>query len=81
MQGWKAVLFFQQIQMIRKYLNHFLLQSFSQSLILVEKEKFDKNFVWQDSYDDAQGDRDDKIEEIWVKIGCVLSFCICILHY
>ena len=80
MQGWKAVLFFQQIQMIRKYLNHFLLQSFSQSLILVEKEKFDKNFVWQDSYDDAQGDRDDKIEEIWVKIGCVLSFCICILH-
>ena len=49
--------------MIRKYLNHFLLQSFSQSLILVEKEKFDKNFVWQDSYDDAQGDRDDKIEE------------------
>ena len=67
--------------MIRKYLNHFLLQSFSQSLILVEKEKFDKNFVWQDSYDDAQGDRDDNIEEIWVKIGCVLSFCICILHY
>ena len=57
--------------MIRKYLNHFLLQSFSQSLILVEKEKFDKNFVWQDSYDDAQGDRDDKIEEkvdIWMKI-------------
>ena len=49
--------------MIRKYLNHFLLQSFSQSLILVEKEKFDKNFVWQDSYDDDQGDRDDKIEE------------------
>ena len=78
MQGWKAVLFFQQIQMIRKYLNHFLLQSFSQSLILVEKEKFDKNFVWQDSYDDAQGDRDDKIEEkvdIWMKIDCVLSFC------
>ena len=63
MQGWKAVLFFQQIQMIRKYLNHFLLQSFSQSLILVEKEEFDKNFVWQDSYDDDQGDRDDKIEE------------------
>ena len=57
--------------MIRKYLNHFLLQSFSQSLILVEKEKFDKNFVWQDSYDDAQGDRDDKIKEkvdIWMKI-------------
>ena len=57
--------------MIRKYLNHFSLQSFSQSLILVEKEKFDKNFVWQDSYDDAQGDRDDKIEEkvdIWMKI-------------
>ena len=57
--------------MIRKYLNHFLLQSFSQSLILVEKEKFDKNFVWQDSYDDAQGDRDDKIEkkvDIWMKI-------------
>ena len=50
----------------------------------MEKEKFDKNFVWQDSYDDDQGDRDDKIEEkveIWVKIGCVLSFCICILHY
>ena len=71
MQGWKAVLFFQQIQMIRKYLNHFLLQSFSQSLILVEKGKLDKNFVWQDSYDDAQGDRDDKIEEkvdIWMKI-------------
>ena len=71
MQGWKAVLFFQQIQMIRKYLNHFLLQSFSQSLILVEKEEFDKNFVWQDSYDDDQGDRDDKIEEkvdIWMKI-------------
>ena len=67
--------------MIRKYLNHFLLQSVSQSLILVEKEEFDKNFVWQDSYDDDQGDRDDKIEEIWVKIGCVLSFCICILHY
>ena len=62
---------FQQIQMIRKYLNHFSLQSFSQSLILVEKEKFDKNFVWQDSYDDNQGDRDDKIEEkvdIWMKI-------------
>ena len=78
MQGWKAVLFFQQIQMIRKYLNHFLLQSFSQSLILVEKEKFDKNFVWLDSYDDNQGDRDDKIEEkvdIWMKIDCVLSFC------
>ena len=57
--------------MIRKYLNHFSLQSVSQSLILVEKEKFDKNFVWQDSYDDAQGDRDDKIEEkvdIWMKI-------------
>ena len=37
----------------------------------MEKEKFDKNFVWQDSYDDAQGDRDDKIEEkvdIWMKI-------------
>ena len=71
MQGWKAVLFFQQIQMIRKYLNHFSLQSFSQSLILVEKEEFDKNFVWQDSYDDNQGDRDDKIEEkvdIWMKI-------------
>ena len=63
MQGWKAVLFFQQIQMIRKYLNHFSLQSVSQSLILVEKEEFDKNFVWQDSYDDDQGDRDDKIEE------------------
>ena len=57
--------------MIRKYLNHFLLQSFSQSLILVEKEKFDKNFVWQDSYDDNQGDCDDKIEkkvDIWMKI-------------
>ena len=59
--------------MIRKYLNHFSLQSVSQSLILVEKEKFDKNFVWQDSYVN--------IEEIWVKIGCVLSFCICILLY
>ena len=57
--------------MIQKYLNHFSLQSFSQSLILVEKEKFDKNFVWQDSYDDNQGDRDDKIEkkvDIWMKI-------------
>ena len=64
--------------MIRKYLNHFSLQSVSQSLILVEKEEFDKNFVWQDSYDDDQGDRDDKIEEkvdIWMKIDCVLSFC------
>ena len=29
----------------------------------MEKEEFDKNFVWQDSYDDDQGDRDDKIEE------------------
>ena len=82
MQGWKAVLFFQQIQMIRKYLNHFLLQSFSQSLILVEKEKFDKNFVWQDSYDDDQGDRDDKIEkkvDIWMKIytfdGYIVLLC------
>ena len=64
--------------MIRKYLNHFSLQSVSQSLILVEKEEVDKNFVWQDSYDDDQGDRDDKIEEkvdIWMKIDCVLSFC------
>ena len=37
----------------------------------MEKEKFDKNFVWLDSYDDNQGDRDDKIEEkvdIWMKI-------------
>ena len=34
--------------------------------------------------DDDQGERDDTIEEkveIWVKIGCALSFCICILHY
>ena len=67
--------------MIQKYLNHFSLQSVSQSLVFEEKEKFDKNFVWQDSYDDDQGDRDDKIEEkvdIWMKIDCVLSFCICI---
>ena len=30
-----------------------------------------KNFVWLDSYDDNQGDRDDKIEkkvDIWMKI-------------
>ena len=69
---------FQQIQMIQKYLNHFSLQSVSQSLVFEEKEKFDKNFVWLDSYDDNQGDRDDKIEEkvdIWMKIDCVLSFC------
>ena len=62
---------FQQIQMIQKYLNHFSLQSVSQSLVFEEKEKFDKNFVWLDSYDDNQGDRDDKIEEkvdIWMKI-------------
>ena len=64
--------------MIQKYLNHFSLQSVSQSLVFEEKEKFDKNFVWLDSYDDNQGDRDDKIEEkvdIWMKIDCVLSFC------
>ena len=62
---------FQQIQMIQKYLNHFSLQSVSQSLVFEEKEKFDKNFVWLDSYDDNQGDRDDKIEkkvDIWMKI-------------
>ena len=67
--------------MIQKYLNHFSLQSVSQSLVFEEKEKFDKNFVWLDSYDDNQGDRDDKIEEkvdIWMKIDCILSFCICI---
>ena len=64
--------------MIQKYLNHFSLQSVSQSLVFEEKEKFDKNFVWLDSYDDNQGDRDDKIEEkvdIWMKIDFVLSFC------
>ena len=33
---------FQQIQMIQKYLNHFSLQSVSQSLVFEEKEKFDK---------------------------------------
>ena len=62
---------FQQIQMIQKYLNHFSLQSVSQSLVFEETEKFDKNFVWLDSYDDNQGDRDDKIEkkvDIWMKI-------------
>ena len=62
---------FQQIQMIQKYLNHFSLQSVSQSLVFEEKEKFDENFVWLDSYDDNQGDCDDKIEkkvDIWMKI-------------
>ena len=57
--------------MIQKYLNHFSLQSVSQSLVFEETEKFDKNFVWLDSYDDNQGDRDDKIEkkvDIWMKI-------------
>ena len=62
---------FQQIQMIQKYLNHFSLQSVSHSLVFEEKEKFDENFVWLDSYDDNQGDCDDKIEkkvDIWMKI-------------
>ena len=73
---------FQQIQMIQKYLNHFSLQSVSQSLVFEEKEKFDKNFVWLDSYDDNQGDRDDKIEkkvDIWMKRytfdGCTVLLC------